>query len=98
MLVNKTGVKQMSGGVAVFLLAYLGSLIWCTVIGVQKGKGAMMVCGWILFTPLIYIGASRIAKPNSKWAREKYHYDPMKSELSKMRFPKERWIMENAQW
>jgi len=84
----------MSGGAVVFLLIYLGSLVWCTVIGVQKGKGTMMVCGWLLFSPLIYIGASRIAKPNSKWAREKYLHDPMKSQVSRMRFPKETYMMD----
>ena len=85
----------MSGGVVVFLLIYLGGLVWCTVIGAQKGKGTMMVCGWLFFTPLLVIGAIRIAKPNSKWAREKYTFDPMKSEMSKMRFPKE-WLVMNG--
>jgi len=84
----------MSGGVVVFLLIYLGSLVWCTVIGAQKGKGTMMVCGWLLFTPLIYIGACRIAKPNSKWAREKYTFDPAKQQMSKIRFPQE-WLVMN---
>ena len=84
----------MSGAVVVFLLLYLGTQIGCTVIGVQKGKGTMMICGWLLFTPLIYIGASRIAKPNSKWARENYLHDPMKSEIAKMRFPKETFLMQ----
>jgi len=84
----------MSGGTVVFLLLYLGSLIWCTVIGVQKGKGAMMLVGWLIFSPLIVIGAIRIAKPNSKWAREKYTFDTVKQEISKMRFPKE-WLVMN---
>jgi hypothetical protein len=81
-------------GVVLFLLVYLGGLIWATVIAVQKGKGTMAVCGWLLFTPLIVIAACRIAKPNSSWAREKYQYDPIKANVSQMRFPKEAYMLK----
>ena len=81
---------------AIYLLlfAYLGGLVYASVIAVKKGKTTMMVCGWLLFTPLIVIAACRIAKPTSSWARERYHYDPLKAMLSKTRFPKESWIIE----
>lgn len=84
----------MNGGVVIFLLAYLGSLIWCSVICVQKGKTIMMVAGWVCFTPLIYIGAARIAKPNSKWAKERYEWEPFKNDMAMARFPKEAWIIK----
>lgn len=88
----------MNGGVVVILLVALGINIWCSVICYQKGKPWMIVMGWLLSGIILYCGAIRIAKPNSQWARDKYQYDPMKLELAKMRFPKERWMMENAQW
>jgi hypothetical protein len=54
----------------------------------------MAVIGWLICSPLIVIAACRIGKPTSKWAREKYQYDPMKLEVSKMRFPKEAYLMK----
>jgi|SRR5215831_8016211 len=85
----------MSGAVVGFLiLAYLGGLIYASVIAVNKGKTTMMILGWIFFAPLIVIAACRIAKPTSKWARERYQYDPLKAMLSKARFPTEAIIVK----
>jgi hypothetical protein len=83
----------MGAAVAVFLLAYLGTLIWASVVGVQKGKTTMVILGWLLFTPCVYIAACRYAKPNSSWARKNYQYDPVKLQMSKMRFPKETYLL-----
>jgi len=84
----------MSSGVVVFLLVYFGLMIWGSVVSVQKGKTTMMILGWVLFTPLIFIAAIRIAKPNSGWALGKYQFDPMKQHVSMARFPKEAYVMK----
>lgn len=78
----------------VILLAYIGGLIYASVVCVQKGKTTMMVVSWFLCTPLIIVGACRIAKPNSSFAWKNYgEIDPMKQKISEMRFPKETYLM-----
>ena len=79
--------------VLIFWLAVLGAYIWLTAICVQKGKGWMAVCGWILFTPLLLIGAIRIAKPTSSWYA-RYEREPWKMAASQTRFPKQAYELE----
>jgi len=82
---------------ATLAIIYIGSLIWCSVIAVKKGKTTMMIIGWLVCSPLIYIAAARIAKPTSEFARKNYVYEPMKMEVSKIRFPKEAYIIKQLE-
>jgi hypothetical protein len=84
---------------AIFILMYLAALVVCSVIAVQKGRGLMVLLGWLLFTPLIFIAAWRIGKPNSSWARKNYGtldrpFDPLKLAISSSRFPKEAYLLQ----
>ncbi len=69
-----------------FLVIYVGLAIWVIVICVQKGKAGMawlgLLTGWT-----IVIGAVRIAKPNSTWARKNYPPGGQKMALAMARFP-----------
>ena len=69
-----------------FLVIYVGLVIWVIVICVQKGKAGMawlgLLTGWT-----IVIGAVRIAKPNSTWARKNYPPGGQKMALAMARFP-----------
>ena len=68
------------------LVVYLGLVIWVIVICVQKGKPGMawlgLLTGWT-----VTIGAIRIAKPNSTWARKHYPPGGQKMALAMARFP-----------
>lgn len=57
--------------------------ITCLVITILKGKYWFAAIG-ILLHPLWYIGAVRLAKPGSRWARR---YDEDKRRASIARFP-----------
>ncbi len=58
--------------------------IWAFVVCVMKGKYYFAVFG-ILFHPLFYIGAIRIAKPDSSWAKSRYGEEKMR--IARERFP-----------
>ena len=79
----------MSTAVAVVLyLTLLGVHIWAITVCFRKGKPWMGLCG-LLIGLFAYIGAIRIAKPDSKWARERYanDRDPLKLAIARRRFP-----------
>jgi hypothetical protein len=70
------------------LLIYVGLLIWVIVICVQKGKPGMAWLG-LLWGWTIIIGAVRIAKPNSTWARKNYPPGGQKMAIAMARFPED---------
>lgn len=75
----------MDVAATLILLAYVVGLIVCTVICVQKGKGTMALVGWLLCSPVVYVGAIRLAKPWSSWAY-RYGREPWKMEEAERRF------------
>ena len=78
---------RIAAAVALWL-ALVGVHIWAIVVCFQKGKPWMGLCG-LPIGLLAYIGAIRIAKPDSKWARERYanDRDPLKLAIARRRFP-----------
>lgn len=81
-----TGLWAGTGGC--ILAAYIAALIFSWI----KGKRVFAVIGVItLFVPgmslLPVIGAIRIARPNSTWARK--YYGPKKMQIARIRFPKD---------
>ncbi|MFQ5947851.1 MAG: hypothetical protein ACE5KX_03205 [Acidimicrobiia bacterium] len=69
----------------VFFLA-VAVAITSMVICVQKGKPELAILG-VLFFPVAIVGAIRIAKPESRWARRHYAPGSEKARLSNERFP-----------
>jgi hypothetical protein len=76
-----------------YLAAFVVNVV-CAAICFEKGKTWTAVLGFFLFGPALYVGAIRLAKPNSKWAC-KYEGHPWKMKMSLDRFPKERMIIES---
>jgi hypothetical protein len=60
-----------SVGGLIFGLVLIGLLLSAGVICAMKGKWIFFVVGW--FSGIFWIiGASRLAKPNSYWAKRRY--------------------------
>jgi hypothetical protein len=60
-----------SVGGLIFGLVLIGALLSVAVICAMKGKWVFFVVGW--FNGIFWIiGASRLAKPNSHWAKRRY--------------------------
>jgi len=70
---------------AILFFLAVGVAIASIVICVQKGKPEMAILA-ILFFPVGIIGALRVAKPKSSWARRYYPPDSEKARLSHERF------------
>jgi hypothetical protein len=75
---------------ALIILALAGVATW---ICWEKGKRLMGTSSLFVLLPLCYVGAIRIAKPNSNWAKTKYGNQPWKMRASRMR-PKEAYVMD----
>jgi hypothetical protein len=64
-------VSAISAARLVFGLIIIGGLLTVGVICAMKGKWVFFVLGW--FSGIFWIvGASRLGKPNSYWARRRY--------------------------
>jgi Mn2+/Fe2+ NRAMP family transporter len=60
-----------SVGGLIFGLVLIGALLSAAMICAMKGKWVFFVVGW--FNGIFWIiGASRLAKPNSRWAKRRY--------------------------
>ena len=64
--------------------AVLGTILGAVVVCGLKGKYGM-IAGGILLHPLWFVGAIRLAKPDSFWARRKYGEN--KVEAARSRHP-----------
>lgn len=76
----------MSGSDVAVLVVVLGVPLIIAVINVLKGKYWFAVIGFLAVGLLGLIGAIRLAKPNSRWARG---YDEDKLLEAMNRFPKQ---------
>jgi hypothetical protein len=56
--------------------AILGTILGAVVVCGLKGKYGM-IAGGIFLHPLWFVGAIRLAKPDSVWARKNYSEDKM---------------------
>jgi len=68
------------------LIVILGLWIWAAVVCIQKGKPGMVLAG-LLLTPITFVGACRVAKPNSSWALKNYPPDSANYQLAHFRHP-----------
>ena len=78
------------GGVWVLALAWIGLYVWAVVVCFQKGKSgfgmlgiAAVIVPFVGWLPIV--GALRLAKPSSRWARDRYGLD--KTARAWARFP-----------
>jgi hypothetical protein len=72
----------------IFGLILIGGLLWLATICAMKGKWVFFVLGW--FSGIFWlVGAARLAKPWSRWARTRYGAQAM--EAAGRRFPRRRF-------
>ena len=75
-------------------LLIVGSWIAGFIVCIMKGKYGLAALGF-LFPLSWYIGAIRVAKPGSYWAKANYGTDEHKQALAAVRFPEAQW---KADW
>jgi hypothetical protein len=69
----------------VFGLILIGALLALAVICAMKGKWVFFALGW--FSGIFWlVGASRLAKPDSRWAKRRY--GELELERARQRFSK----------
>ena len=68
---QSAGVLAAALARVVFGLVVIGGLLWLAAICAMKGKWVFSVLGWFMGIFWI-IGAARLAKPESRWARTHY--------------------------
>ena len=71
---------------AILFFLAVAVAITSVVICVQKGKPEMAILA-LFFFPVVIVGAIRLAKPNSSWARRHYAPGSEEARLSNERFP-----------
>jgi hypothetical protein len=81
----------------VFLILWYTGALACLWVCYMKGKLTMGLIGLFLCSPVTVVGACRIAKPGSDWARKQYLPGSVKDELSKLRFPAEAKALANLE-
>ena len=87
LLAQASSNNSDDGGAAaiVVVLVIVGVLvIWPVVVCFMKGKPGMAILGLLVFTPIAWIGALRLAKPTSSWAKKRY--GPAQMEEAERRF------------
>jgi hypothetical protein len=72
-----------SAGGLILGLTLIGGLLALATICAMKGKWVFFVLGWF-FGIFWLIGAMRLAKPGSRWARTRY--DPVDMARAERRF------------
>jgi hypothetical protein len=83
--VDDTVSQSGLAGVAITVLIAIGFAL----VAVVKGKLAFGLIG-LFFTPFAIVGAIRLAKPDSPWARRRYGTRPKKLAKSQARYGERR--------